>query len=163
MTVLQMKKKVKVDINDLVIQYDKCRAEQKLVKSRMDELAKQIKEYALSNGAKDDKGSCYCENDNFIFGATATKKVKLDEEAMIDLCKSKGLSECLKVVTTLDYDGVDKALDSGKLTESEVQEHTKISTTYAVTVKTKEVIAEVQEVKIAASNKAKRSLRGIKK
>ena len=97
MAVLQMKKKAVVDIDDLVVQYDKCRVEQKLLKTRMDDLAKQIKEYALSNGAKDDKGSCYCENDKFVFGATATKKVKLDEEAMIDLCKAKGLSECLKV------------------------------------------------------------------
>lgn len=163
MAVLQMKKKAVVDIDDLVVQYDKCRVEQKLLKTRMDDLAKQIKEYALINGAKDDKGSCYCENDKFVFGATATKKVKLDEEAMVELCKSKGLSECLKVTTTLDYDGVDKAIDSGSLTESEVEEHTTITTNYAVLVKEKEVIAEVQESKLAASNKPKRTLRGIKR
>lgn len=63
----------------------------------------------------------------------------------------------------LYYGGVDKALDKGKLTEREVEEFTKISITYAVMVKPKEAIAEVQEVKIAASNKPKRTLGGIKK
>lgn len=75
--VLQMKKKAVVDIDDLVVQYDKCRVEQKLLKTRMDDLAKQIKEYALSNGAKDDKGSCYCENDKFVLVLLLLKKLNL--------------------------------------------------------------------------------------
>ena len=83
-------------------------------------------------------------------------------EEIADMNLAEEVDDVLMCIC-LYYGGVDKALDKGKLTESEVEEFTKISTTYAVMVKPKEAIAEVQEVKIAASNKPKRTLRGIKK
>ena len=157
MTVLKIRKKEE-NIDELVVQYDKLRMESKTIKTRMDELAKKIKEFALTNGVKDDKGSCYCENESFIFGATSTKKTKLDEESMVDICKKKGLSDCLKVVTTLDYDALDKAISTGDITQEEIENNVKVTTTYAVLVKVKESVSDVEEVKIAASSKPRRKL-----
>lgn len=154
MAVLSMKKKT-VPIDSLVEQYDKLRAEEKTVKTRLTELSNQIKDYAQRNGEKDDKGSFYCENPFYSFGAQAATSVKLDTDPAIEYLENNGFSSCVKtkVVKELDEAKIDELLESGELSEEEFKQFIKVSTRYSVVVKKKEEVAEVEVTEIAASKR----------
>lgn len=154
MAVLNMKKKT-VPIDSLVEQYDKLRAEEKSVKTRLTELSNQIKDYAQRNGEKDDKGSFYCENNSYSFGAQAATSVKLDTDPAIEYLESKGLTSCVKtkIVKELDEAKIDELLESGDISEEEFKQFIKVSTRYSVVVKKKEEVAEVEVTEIAASKR----------
>lgn len=47
-------------------------------------------------------------------------KSKMDEERLVELLKSKGLHDCLKVVMTYDEAKVEEALYKGQLTKEEL-------------------------------------------
>ena len=90
------------DINSKVAEYNALREQAKTIKSRMDTLAKEIKEYASQNGVKDDKGSYYCDNGSFMFGQQAKKSVSFIVDKAIEFFKTNGLHEAVKIVEVID-------------------------------------------------------------
>ena len=133
-------------INDKVQEYYRLREESKTIKSRMDTLAKEIKEYASKNGVKDDKGSFYCDNGSFMFGQQAKKSVTFVVDKALAFFKSNGLFDAVNTTEVIDEEAVERYINEGK-------------TTYAIDLKKKEDMPVVEEttVAIAASKKPKLS------
>lgn len=150
------------DINSKVAEYNALREQAKTIKSRMDILAKEIKEYASKNGVKDDKGSFYCDNGTFMFGQQAKKSVTFIVDKAIEFFKSNGLYEAVKTVEVIDEDAVGRYVDDGRVTYDDLESITQTKTTYAIDLKKKEEMPVVEEttVSIAASKKPKLSAKG---
>ena len=148
-------------INDKVLEYHRLREESKTIKSRMDTLAKEIKEYASVNGVKDDKGSFYCDNGSFMFGQQAKKSVSFVFEKAIDFFKSRGLVDCIKTTEVIDEEAVERYINSGHITFDDLESITQTKVTYAIDLKKKEDMPVVEEttVSMAASKKPKLSVK----
>lgn len=142
-------------IDPKVVEYNKLREEAKLIKSRMDTLASEIKDYASANGTKDDKGSYYCENENFFFGKVAKKSVIIREEDAIEFFKSRGLMRAIETVERIVEMEVENYLSDGTITIEDVESFTTTKVSYAIDVKKKEEmpVVEQSEVGMAASKK----------
>lgn len=146
-------------INDKVQEYYRLREESKTIKSRMDTLAKEIKEYASKNGVKDDKGSFYCDNGTFQFGQQAKKSVTFVLDKALDFFKSHGLVEAVKTTEVIDEEAVERYINEGKVTFDDLESITQTKVTYAIDLKKKEDMPVVEEttVAMAASKKPKLS------
>lgn len=147
-------------IDDKVQEYDRLREEAKTIKSRMDTLSKEIKDYASKHGVKDDKGSFYCDNGRFLFGQQAKKSVSFVADKAIEFFKSHGLFNAVKTVETIDEDAVEQYINEGKITFEDLESITSTKVTYAIDLKKKEDMPVVEEttVPIAASRKPKPTL-----
>lgn len=145
-------------IDSKVEEYDRLREESKIIKSRMDALAKEIKEYADREGIKDDKGSLYCENSTYMFGKQAKKSVSFRKDEAIVFFKTNGLLDAVKITEVIDEDAVSRYIDEGKLTIEDLESITETKVTYAIDLKKKEAMPVVEEstVAIAASKKPKK-------
>jgi len=160
-----MKEKSKVvsivPIEAKVQEYDKLREESKLIKSRMDVLAAEIKDYAEKFGVKNDTGSFYVENDTFIFGKQAKKSVSFVKEKALEFFKKHKFKDCIKTVETIDEDAVEARITAGDISYAELEQITETKVTYAIDVKKKEDLPVVEEsqVKVAASKKPKSPLK----
>ena len=148
-------------INDKVQEYHRLREEAKTIKSRMDTLAKEIKEYASKNGTKDDKGSFYCDNGVFMFGQQAKKSVTFVLDKALEFFKSHGLTDAVKTVEAIDEEAVERYINEGKVTFDDLESITQTKTTYAIDLKKKEDMPVVEEttVAMAASKKPKLSVK----
>lgn len=148
-------------IDDKVQEYYRLREESKTIKSRMDTLAKEIKEYASVNGAKDDKGSFYCDNGSFMFGQQAKKSVTFVVDKAIEFFKSHGLHEAVKTVEAIDEEAVERYINDGRVTFDDLESITQTKVTYAIDLKKKEDMPIVEEttVAMAASKKPKLSVK----
>lgn len=151
-----------VDILQKVQQYYTLSKEAKTIKSKMDELAKEIKLFASDNGVKDDSGSSYCSGNGFTFGQTAKKKVSFDEEKAISFFKSHGFSSCVHTVEVIDEDAVGELISTGDITVDDLSSITKTSITYSISVKKNKEPEEVQKKTIESAFKRRR-LKGVKK
>lgn len=149
--------KVAIPIDEALIEYERLRDESKRIKSRMDVLSKSIKDYAEKNGTKNDGGSFYAENDEFVFGKQARKSVSFNEEKAIEFLENKGLDKCVEVVKKINEEAVEKAVSDGDITFEELESITTTSVTYAIDVKRKEEMSDVEqsEILLAASRKPK--------
>lgn len=149
--------KTVIPIRQALIEYDRLREETKRIKGRMDVLSKTIKDYAEANGTKNDGGSFYAETDEFIFGKQAKKSVSFDEKKAIDFFEDKGLSDCVELVKRINEEAVEKAVSDGDITFEELESITTTKVTYAIDVKHKEEMADVEqsEILLAASRKPK--------
>ena len=125
----------------------------------MDVLAKEIKEYAQKNGAKDDKGSFYCDNGAFQFGQQAKKSVSFKKEEAIAFFKTKGLHDAIKIIEAIDEDAVERYITDGAVTFEDLESITETKVTYAIDLKKKEDMPVVEETTfvVAASKKPKLS------
>lgn len=154
-----MKSKVmdlpKQSIDSLLQEYYELREQSKLTKSRMDILAKEIKEYASANGVKDDKGSSYCDNGEFMFGQQAKKSVSFKNDEAITFFKTHGLLDAVKIKEVIDEDAVEKYINEGQLSFEDLESITETKVTYAIDLKKKEDLPVVEEstVQVAASKK----------
>lgn len=149
-------------IESFVSEYNELSKKSKLIDERKKFLSDAIKNYAQSNGSKDDKGSFYCESPYFTFGAQCKKSVSLDEDKAMDFLESKGFTECIRTVPKVDEVALEKRVSQGDITQEEFESITKTKTTYAVTVKpieTAEEMPEVQQTQVAASKKKPTVLR----
>lgn len=146
-------------INDKLQEYYRLREESKTIKSRMETLAKEIKEYACKNGTKDDKGSFYCDNGTFQFGQQAKKSVTFVVDKAIEFFKTNGLVNAVKTVEVINEDAVEQYINEGKITFDDLESITQTKVTYAIDLKKKEDMPVVEEttVAIAASKKPKLS------
>lgn len=152
----------KATIESFVAEYNELSKKSKLIDDRKKYLSEAIKNYAQSNGTKDDKGSFYCTSNLFTYGAQCKKSVSLDEDKAKEFVKSKGFDDCLKTVITLDELAIEKRVSCGDITPAELEKITKTKTSYAVTVKpieTAEEMPEVQQTEVAASRKKPTILR----
>lgn len=152
-------------INSVVAEYVSLREQAKAIKSRMDYLSKEIKTYASANGAKDDKGSYYCQNESFIFGSQAKKSITFAKERALDFFKTHGLLGAIKMVETIDEQAVEAYIADGQISVEELESITNTSVSYAVDVKERtaaESTVEESTVRLAASTKSHKSVRAPK-
>lgn len=140
-------------VNEMVAEYEALRKQEKQIADRKKVLADAIKSYALTNGVKDDNGSFYSENPKFTFGAQCKKSVSFDEDKASKFFQSKGFNECIKLVPKIDESAVNKRFSDGDITVEELEKITTTKSSYAVVVKPKEEVVEVQQTAIAASKK----------
>lgn len=144
-------------IDSKVQEYYRLREEAKTIKSRMDSLAKEIKEYANANGVKDDRGSTYCDNGAFLFGQQAKKSVSFVKDRAIEFFKTRGLHNAIKITEVIDEDAVEKYINEGFISFEDLESITETKVTYAIDLKKKEDMPVVEEtvLQMAASKKPK--------
>ena len=149
-----------VNIEDYVSEYDKLRSEKKVIEERMKFLAQEIKDYSIANGEKDSKGSFYCENDSFTFGAMAKTSVKINADDFVKFLNKKGknFKDCYVAKTTysINDDKVEEHINNGDLSKKEVESFVNVSTSYSVACLVKEEMPEIEQNKLVASRKGKR-------
>ena len=147
------------DLSKMLIEYSELSKQIKLLDERKKSLGDTIKCYAMDNGSKDDKGSFYCEKDNFTFGAQCKKSVSLNEDKAMEFLESKGFTECIKMVAKVDEEALEKRCSTGDITPEELESITTSRVSYAVTVKSIGEMPEVQQTEVvAASRKPTRKL-----
>ena len=151
-----------ISIDSLLAEYDKLREEKKTIEAQMKKLSEDIKDYAEKNGVKDDKGSFYAENPFFTFGKMAKKSVSLVQDKAIAFFKKKKLTEAIKTVEVIDEDAVERYIKDGKITFEELESITETKVTYAIDIKKKEELPQVEEttVQLSASKKPKLNVKG---
>lgn len=140
-------------VNEKVQEYAVLREKAKTIKSRMDSLAKDIKEYLTKNVKPDSKGNCYLEDTNYVFGNQAKKSIKLNETKATEFFKAKGLLEkVVDVKTVINEDKVSKLIESGELTNEELETLVDIKTTYSIDIKEKVKEEEAVEVEVVSNS-----------
>lgn len=156
------KPKKEVPIEEVVREYVALRDESTRIKNRMSTLSTTIKAYAEKNGTKSDTGSYYVEDENFLFGKQAKKSVSFKTEEAIEFFKRKGLTSCIETVERIVEEAVERCINSGDITFDELESITETKVSYAVDVKVKEAMPEVEEttVALAASSKPIRKIKG---
>ena len=136
------------EIHSFVAEYDKLMQEERVLKKRKTELAGIIKAYAVMNGSKDDKGSYYCENDNYVFGRQSSTSV-VERSNIIDVLESKGLNSCIDTVKVVNRSMLDKLHDEGAITNADLEEMFEVrENPPRVFVRAKEVAEDMPEVKV---------------
>ena len=137
-------------------EYADISAKIKELETRKKALSDKIKEGAEKYGVKNDKGSYYLENDFFIAGKVAKKTFKIDQEKAVTVLRNKGLGDVVDVVTieSVNEDKLNNAVKDGRISINEVEDFTKVDTSYSVSVTRKEEMPEVEQSTLkAARNK----------
>ena len=134
------------DIANMAREYADISAQIKLLDERKKALADKIKSGAEQFGVKDDKGSYYLESDTHIMGKVANKSFKIEQDIAVQTLQSMGLGDVVDVETvyTVNEYRLQKAVQDKRISLDTVQEFTKETVSYSVSVKEKEVIAEVE-------------------
>ena len=143
------------DIGRMGKEYADISAQIKKLEEQKKALADKIKNGAEQFGVKDDKGSFYLENDYFIMGKVAKKSIKIDQETAVATLESMGLGDVVDevVVKTVNEDKLQKAVTDKRITLKEVQNFTKESVSYSVSVKEKEAMPEVEQSTLKVARK----------
>ena len=153
------KKPISVAVNDpkiieqMVAEYNELKIKEKQIKDRKAVLSDAIKTYSLTNGTKDDKGSYYIDTDKYSFGAMCKKSVGFNTDKAVKFFQSRGFDDCITFSPQIVESAVEKHLDDGDITVSDLEGITNTSVSYAVSVKVKEEVVEVQQTTFAASKK----------
>ena len=159
---MALKKKSKVtslftkkDAEKMAEEYSEISKQIKMLQDKKTDLATKLKQMAESLGVVDDKGSSYIDGEDFIIGKVAKKSVSIDQSKGVDLLEKKGLLKCVnvKTVKTVDEKAVEQAVADEELTEEDVQEFTKVSVSYSVSVKEKSEMPEVEVTTAAKKRK----------
>lgn len=157
---VKMKKKAesmftKEDVYFMAQEYNELSAKIKELDSRKKFLSEKIKEGSEMFGVKDDKGSFYLENENYLMGKVARKSYKIDEEKALPTLKAMGLGDVIDTITTevVNEDKLNNAVKEGRISLNEVEKFTNVSTTYSVTVSKKEEMPEVEQSTLKVARK----------
>lgn len=136
-------------------EYDNLREQKKTIEARMKTLAEHIKAEAEKSGTKDDKGSFYAQTENFIYGKQCKKSVSFDTDKAITYFKEHGYTDCINTVEVVNEDAVENRINTGDISYEDLEGITITSVKYAIDLKRKEEMTEVQqtEVKSVASKK----------
>lgn len=138
-------------------EYAELSAQKKRIEDRLKFLSTQIKDGAEKFGVKDDKGSFYLENETLLLGRVAKKSFSFCQERAVQTLEASGLGDVVDVVTvkTVNEEKLTAAVSAGRISLNVVEGFTDVNTTYAVTVKSKEAMPEVQtgDLSAAASKK----------
>lgn len=147
-------------IRDKVQEYNDLRTQSKLIKTRMDSLAKEIKLYLSNTVTPDSKGSYYEENDDFVYGSQAKKSIKINEDKATALFKKMGvLDKVVDVKTVINEDKVSKLVENGELTVEELEQVLDTKVTYSIDIKEKTKSEDMPVVDKASSTKPKRRIK----
>lgn len=138
-------------------EYAALAAQKKQLEDRLKFLSDQIKKGAEQFGTKDDKGSFYLEDDTLLLGRVAKKSMSFNQERAVDTLERSGLGDVVDVVTvkTVNEEKLTAAVQAGRISLNEVEKFTDTKVTYAVTVKPKEAMPEVQTGDFAVAARKK--------
>ena len=145
------------NIMEQVAEYNMLRAKSKTIKSRMDELSKNIKAHLTKNVTPDSKGSYYAEDGNFVYGSMAKKSMKLNEErAKVFLQERNLLEQASEVKVVIKEDKLEQLIANGDITLEEFETLVDTKVTYSIDIKEKQKEEEPVEVEVASSTKKRR-------
>ena len=154
-----------VSIEVMLNEYDSLRGQKKTIEDRMKVLSDQIKAYAEKNGVKDDKGSYYAENEQYVYGKQCKKSVSFNVEKALDFFKENGYEDCINTVEVINEEAVEAHINEGDISFEELESITTTKVQYAIDIKKKEdmPVVEQTEVPLAASKKTRLVPKGGKK
>lgn len=165
-----MKAKTKAEnlvlpIGTLLQEYNTLRDEKKRIEDRMKKLADLIKDNAEKVGVKDDKGSYYAEDENYIYGKQCKKSVSFNQEKALSYFKDHGFEDCIDTVEVINETAVEEHINTGDISFEDLESITDTKVSYAIDLKKKEDMPEVQETEVpmAASKKTRLVPKGGKK
>ena len=150
-------KVVSLPIGSLLEEYYSLREQKKTIEDRMKYLADQIKANAERVGVKDDKGSFYAEDEQYVYGKQCKKSVSFDKDKALDFFKSHGHDECIDTVEVINEDAVEGLINSGVISFEDLESITTTKVSYAIDIKKKEdmPVVEQTETSLAASKKTR--------
>lgn len=145
----------KADLFRMAQEYDAISLQIKALDSQKKSLADKIKELAQKFGTKDDKGSHYCGNDEFMCGNVAKHSISLNTDRAVALLQKKGLNEYIeeKIVKVVDEKKLEKAIINGQITQEEFDSIMDDKVSYSVSVKKIEEMPEVEVTQLKAAKK----------
>ena len=152
-------------IGAMLSEYDSLREQKKKIEDRMKYLADQIKANAEKVGVKDDKGSFYAEDEQFIYGKQCKKSVSFNQEKALSYFRDHGYDDCITTVEVINEEAVESRINTGDISFEDLEDITTTKVSYAIDLKRKEEMSEVEqtEVPIAASKKSRLVPKGGKK
>ena len=156
---------ISLPIGAMLSEYDSLREQKKKIEDRMKYLADQIKANAEKVGVKDDKGSFYAEDEQFIYGKQCKKSVSFNQEKALSYFREHGYDDCITTVEVINEEAVEGRINTGDISFEDLEDITTTKVSYAIDLKRKEEMAEVEqtEVVMAASKKSRLVPKGGKK
>lgn len=156
---------ISLPIGAMLSEYDSLREQKKKIEDRMKYLADQIKANAEKVGVKDDKGSFYAEDEQFIYGKQCKKSVSFNQEKALSYFRDHGYDDCITTVEVINEEAVESRINTGDISFEDLEDITTTKVSYAIDLKRKEEMPEVEqtEVPIAASKKSRLVPKGGKK
>lgn len=156
---------ISLPIGAILSEYDSLREQKKKIEDRMKYLADQIKANAEKVGVKDDKGSFYAEDEQFIYGKQCKKSVSFNQEKALSYFRDHGYDDCITTVEVINEEAVESRINTGDISFEDLEDITTTKVSYAIDLKRKEEMSEVEqtEVPIAASKKSRLVPKGGKK
>ena len=156
---------ISLPIGAMLSEYDSLREQKKKIENRMNYLADQIKANAEKVGVKDDKGSFYAEDGQFIYGKQCKKSVSFNQEKALSYFRDHGYDDCITTVEVINEEAVENRINTGDISFEDLEDITTTKVSYAIDLKRKEEMSEVEqtEVAIAASKKSRLVPKGGKK
>ena len=156
---------ISLPIGSLLEEYNSLREQKKTIEDRMKYLADLIKADAEKVGVKDDKGSFYAEDEQFIYGKQCKKSVSFDKDKAIEFFKNHGYDDCVDTVEVINEEAVEGRVNSGDISYEDLESITSTKVTYAIDIKKKEEmpVVEQTEAPLAASKKPRLMPKGGKK
>ena len=156
---------ISLPIGAMLSEYDSLREQKKKIEDRMKYLADQIKANAEKVGVKDDKGSFYAEDEQFIYGKQCKKSVFFNQEKALSYFRDHGYDDCITTVEVINEEAVESRINTGDISFEDLEDITTTKVSYAIDLKRKEEMPEVEqtEVPIAASKKSRLVPKGGKK
>ena len=156
---------ISLPIGAILSEYDSLREQKKKIEDRMKYLADQIKANAEKVGVKDDKGSFYAEDEQFIYGKQCKKSVSFNQEKALSYFRDHGYDDCITTVEVINEEAVESRINTGDISFEDLEDITTTKVSYAIDLKRKEEMPEVEqtEVSIAASKKSRLVPKGGKK
>lgn len=145
---------------DLINEYLELGKQEKLIKKRKSEISKELKTYAKTEGNKDQNGSYYKQDGDFIVGNVARKSVRLNQEKALSYFTELKLKDrVVDIQETVNEDKVEALLEEGLITPEDLEDLVDISTSYAISVKEvkpEEEMPEVEQKEIKKENSTKK-------
>lgn len=156
---------ISLPIGAMLSEYDSLREQKKKIEDRMKYLADQIKANAEKVGVKDDKGSFYAEDEQFIYGKQCKKSVSFNQEKALSYFRYHGYDDCITTVEVINEEAVESRINTGDISFEDLEDITTTKVSYAIDLKRKKEMSEVEqtEVPIAASKKSRLVPKGGKK
>lgn len=145
----------KDDLFKLAKEYNAISSQIKALDTQKKSLADKIKELAKKFGTKDDKGSYFCGNEDFMCGNVAKHSVSLDMDKAVKLLQKKGLNDLIeeKIVQTVDEKKLEKAVMDGTITDEEFNSIMNDRVSYSVSVRKVDDMPEVEVSALMAARK----------
>lgn len=144
------------DMTSLLNEYQSILEKEKILKKRKNDIATLVKDYAEREGVKNNTGSFYCEDDQYIYGKQCRKSVSIDNEKAKDLLETKGLwREAVDIVEVVNENKLENLVNEGKLSMQDIEDISVTKVTYAVDIKKKEQTEDMPEVQQVVASKKK--------